>query len=119
MDDLSAVFLWEKNGNLLKSLCDADIFDAPQMKGPNKEFGKLSKAKERAKAIAEMKENELATMIGEDAGLMGIYTEKSKANAFEDSFNDDFKPPLKKASGDSFSADDLAAAFLNNTSNKY
>lgn len=119
LNDLSAVFLWEKNGNLLKSLCDADIFEAPNLKGPNKEFGKLSKAKERAKIIAEMKENDLATMIGEDEGMMGIYTDKSKATAFEDSFNDDYKPPIKKVSGDNYSDDDLASAFLNNTSNNY
>ncbi|SHK69212.1 Mu transposase C-terminal domain-containing protein [Epilithonimonas mollis] len=119
LNDLSHVFLWEKQGKLLKSLCDADLFERPQLKGPNKEFGKLAIAKERAKAIAEMKETELAEMIGEEAGMMGIYTEKSKATAFEDQYNDEYKMPLKKASGDGISSDDVSDAFFNNISNQY
>lgn len=120
MDDLSVVYLWEKHGKLLRSLCDAELFERPQTKGPNKSLGSVGKAKARAQAIQELKEKDLASMIGEDAGMMGIYTEKSKANAFEDQFlNDEYREPMKKASGDGISPDDIAAALLNNTSNEY
>ncbi len=44
-----------------------------------------------------MKENELASMIGEDASMMGIYTDKKAVTAFEDSFIDEsYDVPLKK-----------------------
>ena len=119
LNDLSVAYLWEKNGNLLKSLCDVELFDKPQIHGPNKEFGKVAKAKERAKAIAELKENDLASMIGEDSAMMGIYSEKSKITAFEDSFTEDYKMSLKKASGDDISDDDVSDAFYNNISNQY
>ncbi|AZB17606.1 transposase [Chryseobacterium indologenes] len=120
LNDLSIVFLWEKNGNLLKSLCEAEFFEKVQNKGKNPELGKISQAKARAKAIAEMKENELAEMIGEDSSMMGIYTDKKAINAFEDSFNDDsYSVPLRKASGADYTPEDIEDAILKNTSQNY
>lgn len=120
MNDLSVVYIWEKHGKLLRSLCDAELFERPQTKGPNKKMNSVGKAKARAQAIQELKEKELSSMIGEDAGLMGIYTEKSKINAFEDQYNnDEYREPMKKASGDGISPDDIANALLNNTSDEY
>lgn len=120
LNDLSVVFLWEKNGNLLVSLCEAEFFEKVQNKGKNPQLDKISQAKARANAIAEMKENELASMIGEDASMMGIYTDKKAVTAFEDSLNDiGYSVPLKKASGADYTPEDIEDAILRNTSQNY
>lgn len=124
LNDLSVVFLWEKQGNLLKSLCDADYIEAPQMKGPNKELGKVAKLRARAERIKELKENDFASAIGEDASLMGIYTEKTTVTAYEDHHNLDIEPyqkpsKKKKASGDGISHDTLMDAIVNGTTENY
>jgi hypothetical protein len=117
------VYLWEKHDNLLKSLCDAELFDKPQMHGPNKEYGKAAKAKSRAKAIQELKEADLSSMIGEDASMMGIYSDKATVNSFEDYYNNtdiqEYKAPKKKASGDGLSHDALENAIVNGTTENY
>lgn len=120
INDLSVTYLWEKNGNLLKSLCEAELFEKPIAKGPNKDMSAIGKAKERAKVIADLRDQELASMTGEDSQMMGIYTEKRISNAFEDSFNDDsYNVPLKKASGDDYSPEDIEDIILRNTSQNY
>lgn len=120
LSDLSHVFLWEKNGNLLKSLCDAEFLAKVKNKGKNPELGKISQIKARAKAIAELKENDLNSMIGEDAAMMGMYTDKKAINAYEDNYTDiGYSAPLKKASGDGISPEDIEDAILNNTSLNY
>ncbi|MEG0927230.1 transposase [Chryseobacterium sp.] len=120
LNDLSIAFLWEKNGTLLKSLCEAELFEKPVGKGPNKDMSAIGKAKERAKVIAELRDQELDSMIGEDASMMGIYTDKKAVTAFEDSLNDiGYSVPLKKASGADYTPEDIEDAILRNTSQNY
>ncbi|WP_139423009.1 DDE-type integrase/transposase/recombinase [Chryseobacterium mulctrae] len=121
LNDLSVVFLWEKNGKLLKSLCEAEFEAKVKNKGKNPELGKISQLKARAKAIAELKENDLASMIGEDSAMMGMYTEKAAINLYEDNYLNENQTsvPLKKASGDGISPESLENAILNNTSFNY
>jgi len=119
LNDLSVVFLWEQSGNLLKSLCEAEFFAKVQGKGKNKDLSGVGKANARRKAIEELKENELASMIGEDSAMMGIYTDKTAINLYEDNYNEIQSVPLKKASGDGISPESLENAILNNTSFNY
>ncbi|WP_148043587.1 DDE-type integrase/transposase/recombinase [Chryseobacterium sp. G0240] len=120
LNDLSVVFLWNKHGNLLNSLCEAELFEKPITKGPNKDLSAVGKAKARAQQIAELRDRELASMIGEDSLMMGMYTEKRISNAFEDDYlNDNYGVPLKKASGDGLSPEDIEDAILRNTSENY
>ncbi|PTT19502.1 transposase [Chryseobacterium sp. HMWF028] len=120
INDLSIVFLWSKSDNLLVSLCEAELFEKPITKGPNKNLSAVGKAKERAKVIADLRDQELASMIGEDSQMMGQYTEKKNSNAFEDNYlNEGYSMPLKKASGDDYSPEDIEDAILKNTSQTY
>ena len=120
LDDLSVVFLWEKNGTLLKSLCEAEQFEKPVTKGPKKNLRPIGKAHSRAQAIADLRDQELKNIIGEDSILMGPYTDKKKASAFEDSYyNEENDIPMKKASGDGISPEDVEDIILRNTSAGY
>ena len=123
LNDLSVVFLWEKSGKLLKSLCEAEFFAKVQGKGKNKDLSGVGKANARRNAIEELKEADLASMIGEDAALMGMHTNKKDIAAFEDSYLNETKESvpakMKKASGDGISHEALEDAILNNTSLNY
>ncbi len=120
MNDLSVVYLWEKKAPLLVSLCEAELFEKVQTKGKNKDLGKVSQAKARANKIAELKERELSSIIGEDSAMMGIYTDKTSINVFEDDYlNDSYKIPLKKASGDGLSSEDVENVVLRNIYENY
>lgn len=120
INDLSIVFLWSKSDNLLVSLCEAELFEKPLTKGPNKDLSAVGKAKARAKQIADMKDQDLANMIGEDSQMMGQYTEKQISSAFEDNYlNEGYSIPLRKASGADYTPEDIEDAILKNTSQNY
>jgi len=120
LDDLSEVFLWKKHDQLLSFLCSAQLFDRPQLSGPNKEYGKMAEAKKRALEIKVHKENKLEEMIGEESLLMGPFTQKKEANQFEENYmNETAQIPLKKASGADYTPDDIANAVLNNIHNEF
>ena len=52
--------------------------------------------------------------------MMGIYTDKTSINAFEDNYwNDNYKTPLKKASGDGLSLEDVENVVLRNIYENY
>ncbi len=46
LNDLSVVFLWEKNGNLLKSLCEAEFLKNLRIKAKNHNLTKLARLKQ-------------------------------------------------------------------------
>ncbi|MDX8566310.1 Mu transposase C-terminal domain-containing protein [Elizabethkingia sp. HX WHF] len=123
LDDLSQVYLWEEHDMLLKSLCPADRFEDIMIHGPKKELGRLSQAKARERQIDAMKEQELSDIInvGEDSMMMGIYTNKTKVNEYEDSYwnHEEIQVPLKKASGDGLSPEDIENAVLNNIHDEF
>lgn len=106
LDDLSEVFLWKEKGIFLVSICEAQEVKQIVKYGPGKELGKIALQKARERAIEQRKEQDLAGEVAqanEVELLMGIHTNKDKANAFEDYFTIN-RPtmvanPLKKASG--------------------
>jgi hypothetical protein len=115
LEDLSAVFLWEKHGVLLKSLCEAELFTRPQRYGPGKDMSAVGRAKARAEAIQELKGKDLEAATSEENLMLGIHTDKVLANAAEDDFlNESYPTTYKKASGDDLSPDDLENSILNN-----
>ncbi len=122
LNDLSLCYLWEKKGKLLKSLCEAELMEQAQTYGPDKNMRPIGIGEMREAAINELKEKELENMIGEDSLLMGRYTDKNKASAFENSYwdaDENSSIPLKKASGDGLSPDTLEDIILRNTSENY
>lgn len=122
LDDLSDVFLWKEHGNLLVSLCEAKELQQVVKYGPGKDLSRISQQKARERRIEELKEIELndATAAGnEEELLMGINTDKKKANAFEDFYNG-VNIPLKKVSGSDINTpDDLESTLINDIRNTY
>lgn len=113
-EDLSVVYLWEKHGILLKSLCEAEFFVPAKTKGPNKNLQQIGVAKAREKAINELKENDLQTAISEENLLLGKYGKKDIMNIADDYYNDQM--PAKKVSGSDVQPDDLESDYLNDRS---
>lgn len=117
LDDRSKVFLWKKHGHLLSYLCEADRLEEPQLYGPDKQYGIVAKYQKRARQIQSQKEEKLQEMIGEEYGMLGPFTQKDKANAFEDDYLT--AEPLKKASGADMTPEDHAEQILRNTPDEY
>lgn len=109
-EDLSVVYLWEKNGILLKSLCEAEFFVPAKTKGPNKNLQQIGVAKAREKAINELKENDLQTAVGEENLLLGKHGKKDIMNTADDYYDD---MPVKKVSGSDVQPDNLESDYLN------
>lgn len=84
----NVVYLWKKHEHLLVSLCKAELFEEVQGHGPTAELGRISEARAREKELQRLKEAELqqATQGSESDLLMGIFTDKKKANAAEDAY---------------------------------
>lgn len=118
IEDLSVVFLWEKHGHLLKSLCEAEYFEKPQKYGPNKAIQQVGVANARKKAIEELKENELQEIIGEENLLLGKYGKKDQLNTADD-FYTHVETPIKKVSGSDIHPDDFENGYLNNSRSDY
>lgn len=106
MEDLSEVYVWRKHEHFLISLCRVQEFKKIVKYGPNAELGRISQEKARQRRIKELKEeqyNKIVSGVGEEALLMGIHTNKTEANQYEDEYNGLEKIiPLRKASGDDF-----------------
>lgn len=121
LNDLSVAYLWKKADDsiLLSSLCEVQLFELPIAKGPNKNLSAIEKAKERARIISELRDQDLESMIGEDSQMMATYTNKRISNAFEDDYLNGYDIPLKKASGDDYSPEDIEDIILRNTSQNY
>ncbi|SNA83194.1 conserved hypothetical protein [Flavobacterium psychrophilum] len=82
LNDLSNVYLFKPNGNLLIHLGEANLFNKPVQYGPQAEHNKIATEKARIKEINERKEAELAEKIAiadEVPMLMGRFTNKSDA----------------------------------------
>lgn len=119
LDDLSKVYLWKRHGHLLSYLCDADRFNAPQLYGPNPEYGIVAKYQSRARQIEQKKGEKLQEMVGEEYGMLGPFTQKDKANAFEDWNTSEQSNQLKKASGADITPEELQNTILRNTRNEF
>lgn len=104
LEDLSEVHLWEKHGDLLLSLCSAIEQNQLVKYGPNKQLGEISKQKARQRRIEELREADFESKTAtanEEELLMGLYTDKDKANAFENYFlQQDETPKLKIVGSD-------------------
>lgn len=116
LDDLSEVYLWKEHGNLLVSLCEAEELKQIVKHGPGKNVGEISKLKARERHIEALKQADLeqyTAVANEEELLLGIHTNKQKANAFEDYYNE-VNIPLKKVSGsDIIPPDDFENNYLN------
>ena len=115
LDDLNEVYLWREHGNLLVSLCTAQELKPIVKHGPGKELGKISQQKARERRIEELKQQDLdqyTAVANEEELLLGINTDKKKANGFEDYYNG-VNIPLKKVSGSDIAPDDFENSFLN------
>ena len=110
IEDLSVVFLWEKHGHLLKSICEAEYFDEPEKYGPNKAMQQVGVAKAREKAILELKENDIAEVMGEENLLLGRYGKKDELNTADDYYNG-AAIPIKKVSGSDVLPDNESGIF--------
>lgn len=128
LSNLSKIYLWKKHGHLLSYLCEAARFDEPQLYGPNKEYGIVAKYQERSRKIEQKKEKMLQEMVGEEYGMLGPFTEKDKANSFEDNYTaginpvnlqEAFEPAIKKASGAELTPEEMADLIINNTRDEY
>lgn len=115
LNDLSEVFLWKEQGIFLVSICEAQEVKQIVKYGPGKNLGEIAQQKARERAIEQQKEQELATIVqpaNEVEALMGLHTNKQKANAFEDYYNE-VNIPLKKVSGSDIAPDAFENNFLN------
>lgn len=109
LDDLNEVYLWKAQGSFLISLCPAEQIEEVVKYGPNKELGRISQLKARERRIEEMKQEKLdkyTAAANEEELLMGIHTDKKKANASEDYYYS-VNIPLKKVSGSDIAPDDF------------
>lgn len=82
LNDLSNVYLFKPNGNLLIHLGEANLFNKPVQYGPQAEHNKIATEKARIKEINERKDSELAekTAIADEVPmLMGRFTNKNDA----------------------------------------
>lgn len=114
-EDLSVVYLWEKHGILLKSLCEAEFFVPAKTKGPNKNMRQIGVAKAREKAIETLKESDLKQIIGEENLLLGKHGKKDIMNTADD-YYDQNAIPMKKVSGSDVQPDTLESDYLNDRS---
>lgn len=115
IENLSVVFLWEKHGQLLKSLCEAEYFVEPQKFGPNKVMQQVGVAKAREKAINELKELDYQETIGEENLMLGRYGKKDIMNTADDYYDDEIRQ--KKVSGSDVQPDDFENGYLNDRDN--
>ncbi|SDE82092.1 transposase, partial [Riemerella columbipharyngis] len=109
LDDLSSVFLWKAHGNLLVSICEAEELKQIVKYGPGKDLGRIAQQKARERQIETLKESNLdeyTAAANEEELLLGIHTNKQKANAFEDYYHS-VNIPLKKVSGSDIVPDDF------------
>lgn len=113
IENLDVVFLWEKHGHLLKSLCEAEYFDPAQKYGKNKVMDQVGVAKARENVIEALKENDYQETIGEENILLGKYGKKDDLNTADDYYND---MPVKKVSGSDVQPDNLESDYLNDRS---
>lgn len=118
IEDLSVVFLWEKHGHLLKSLCEAEYFEEAQKFGPNKVMNQVGVAKAREKAIEALKEQDYQDTIGEENLMLGKYGKKDHLNTADDYYNNN-TIPMKKASGSDVQPDDFESGYLGNYRSEY
>jgi len=123
LNDLSKVYLFEKNGDLLIHLGEAHEFEPVQPYGPQAEYDRIAKEKSRKKVIEEQREKELEEAIeGENdvALLMGRLTNKEEAENAETTIllNRSQNYTLKKVANSDSSEDDDFDNVLN-TRNQY
>lgn len=115
IENLDVVFLWEKHGHLLKSLCEAEYFIDAKTKGPNKNLQQVGIAKAREKAINELKELDYQETIGEENLLLGRYGKKDQMNTADDYYDTEIRQ--KKVSGSDVQPDDFESGYLNDRDN--
>ena len=99
----------------MASLCTAQELKPIVKHGPGKELGKISQQKARERRIEQLKQQDLdqyTAVANEEELLLGINTDKKKANGFEDYYNG-VNIPLKKVSGSDIAPDDFENSFLN------
>ncbi len=80
LNDLSNVYLFKPNGNLLIHLGEANLFNKPVQYGPQAEHNKIATEKARIKQVNERKDAELNEKIAiadEVPMLMGRFTNKN------------------------------------------
>ena len=106
LNNLDKVHLFKPSGNLFIYLAEAQLFEKPQPYGPQAEFDKIAKAKQRLKDIEALKEKELTKLTtGTGANeldlMMGRFTHKQSAENAETVriLNDIENKPIKKAVG--------------------
>ncbi len=117
LNDLSSVYLFKPNGNLLVHLGEANVFNKPVQYGPQAEHNKIAVEKQRLKEINERKEAELAekTAIADETSmLMGRFTNKVESEYNETLFLSSSIPKegiplaartIKKAVGSGYNTD--------------
>jgi hypothetical protein len=113
LEDLSQVYLFKPNGDLLIHLGEAEIFNRPVQYGPQAQHNVIAKEKARLKQIEERKEMELEEMTvlaDETPLLMGRFTNKHEAEEAETVvlLNDEPRiKTIKKAVGSSYTSNDF------------
>lgn len=117
LSDLSSVYLFKPNGNLLIYLGEANVFNKPVQYGPQAEHNKIATEKKRQKEITERKEADLQekTAIADETPLlMGRFTNKAESEYNETLFLTSSNPKegishptttIKKAVGSDYNTD--------------
>lgn len=124
LEDLSSVFLFTAKNHFLIHLGSAQLYNRPQIYGPQAEFNRIAKEKERIAKINALREAELSEKTGkadEVQLMLGRKTKKDVAEETEtirllnEANNSEKVKPMKKAVGsDTNSPDiDLRSLILN------
>lgn len=128
MEDLSAVYLFKPKGAYLVHLGEAEQFERPLIHGPQAEFNRVNKEKQRLAEIERRKAEELEEKMGYNndvALLMGRFTDKASAENAETAIllNEALRAtevPLKKAAGSVYSTTSSPEIDINSlTKNQY
>ena len=115
VNDLSSVYLFTAKNHFLVHLGTAVAFEEIQPYGPQAEFNRIAKEKQRQKAIDDKRNAELATLTGTAADevelLMGRFTDKGTKENTEsirllNEANSNETKAIKKAVGSEFEDSD-------------
>ena len=98
-ENLDVIHLYARKNHLWWHLGEARVVDLPQVYGPNAEFDKLAKAKQRLRQLKEQREqalNDIVSQVSEVDLMLGPFTRKADKESSESAF--------LKAAGDGIEA---------------
>ena len=88
-EDLEEIYLYARKNHLWLHLGKARVFEPPKIYGPNAEFNKLAKAKQRLREIKQQREErlrELTSQASQVALMLGPFTDKYEKETAESEY---------------------------------